>query len=278
MARTIFVDKGRLLIINKFKVIAQSTIVLLPLIISIILPVELLLEVLNLLSDRDFSTLKDMVYSIIPNNKVIALLAGLILSFVVLAFFKFLNKDKIFNTGNKHFDYHMLYYVLARVLGYRKITLVGIPLYLQFQLLFKETFESSDSDSHPEEFDEPKIMIQNTDFDGEEVNLILSDTYLIKLDDLPDDKINLPTILIERTHGFTGVRTYNEKFVAAVRQQTNEHHLKYKRVNVFATTNTQNTKEIALQSFKNRGRTGFNEIYVYAQNLDRKFEKSHLIK
>ncbi|AXH99221.1 hypothetical protein DV702_05395 [Sporosarcina sp. PTS2304] len=278
MGRTIFVVKGRLLIINKLKVILQGVLVAIPLIISMVLPVDLLWEVFGLVADRNFGGIKNQIYEIVPNKKIIALFIGLILSIVVLILFRFFNKDKIFNVGNKHFDFHMNYFILSRFLGYKKITLVGIPLYLQFKLLFKETFECSNSDSHPEEIDEPKIITQNIDDKGDEINLILSDTYLIKLDDLPDDKMNLPTLIIERTNGFSGVRTYNRKFVEGVRKQTHEYHLKYKRVNVFATTNTQNTKEIVLQSFKNRGRTGFKEIHVYVQNSDRKFQRSHLIR
>lgn len=149
---------------------------------------------------------------------------------------------------------------------------------MQFKLLFKDIFDCIVSDTHPKETDEPNVVTRNSETESTEINLILSDTYQVHLDDLPFEKKRLPTVSIERTNGFSGVRTYNQRFADVIREQTNKYRLQYKRVNIFATTNTQHTKEIVLQCFKNSGRTGFGEIYVYEQNADYKFGKSHVIQ
>lgn len=264
---------------NKLKVILQCILGLIPLAIGIVFPIDLSWEFLGLVLDRDFNSLKEIVYGLVPYKKVISLAIGFILTLFVFSILKRINKDKTFNIGNGYFDYPMTYFFLAsRILGYGKLTLVRVPLYLQFKLLFKDIFDCVDSDTHSEENDEPKVLTRNSETEGNEINLILSDTYQIHLEDLPFGKRWFPTVLIERTTGFSGVRTYNQKFADVVREQTNKYRLQYKRVNIFATTNTQHTKEIVLQCFKNGGRTGFEEIYVYEQNADYKFEKSHVIQ
>ncbi len=264
---------------NKLKVILQCILGLAPLIISIVLPIELLWESLGLVLDRDLSDLKKMVYGIVPYKKIISLILGLALTVIVFGILRVINKNKVFNVGSGYFDYPMAYFTIASwVLGYKKITLVRVPLYLQFKLLFKDIFDCADSDIHPEETDEPKVVTKYSEIESNEINLVLSDTYQIHLDDLPFEKKRLPTVLIERTNGFSGVRTYNQRFTGAIREQTNKYRLQYERVNIFATTNTQHTKEIVLQCFKNGRRTGFKKIYVYEQSSDYKFEKSHLIQ
>jgi len=265
--------------VNKLKVIIQCILGLTPLIISIVLPIELLWEFLSLVLDRDFNDLKEIVYGIVPYKKFISLVLGFILTVFVFSILRLINKNKTFNIGSGYFDYPMIYFFLAsRILGYGKITLVRVPLYLQFKLLFKDIFDCIDSDTHPEVIDEPRVVTLNSVTVSNEINLILSDTYQIHLGDLPFEKRRLPTVLIERATGFSGVRTYNQRFTAVIREQTNKYRLQYKRVNIFATTNTQHTKEIVLQCFKNGGRTGFKKIYVYEQNADYKFEKSHVIE
>lgn len=266
--------------INKLKVIIQSILVLTPFIISIILPVDLLWEFLSL-KFGDLTDIRKMVSGIVPYKKLISLGLGFILTITVLSILRRINKNKTFNIGSDYFDYSMIYFVLAgrRGLGYKKITLVRVPLYLQFKLLFKDIFDYIVSDTHPQETDEPKVVTLYLENESDEVNLILSDTYQIHLDDLPDQKKELPTVFIERTTGFPGSRTYNSKFISVTSEQTNKYRLQYKRVNIFATTNTQHTQEIVLQCFKNGGRTGFKEVYVYEQSADDyKFNKAHAIQ
>src|SRR5690625_1431379 len=266
---------------NKFKVIIQLFIILLPLMVYPFLPPNLLWGLIAFLGDREISELKSSVGKVISSSGLISLLLCLIISIIILFIFRFINKEKTFNTGSGYFDYPIICYSIAgRILGYGRITLIRVPVYLQFKLLFKDMFPNIDSDSHPEKYDDPKINTYNMDEKSNEVNLILSDTHQIETNDLPDEKRSLPTIFIERTIGFTGNRTYNPKFTFAIRKETNTYRLKYKRVNVFATTNTEHTKEIVSQSFNNGGRTGFKEVYVYEQGQadnDYAFVKAHRI-
>jgi hypothetical protein len=99
----------------------------------------------------------------------------------------------------------------GRGLGYKKITLVRVPLYLQFKLLFKDIFDCVVSDTHPEETDEPKVITHHIENESNEVNFILSDTYQIHLGDLPDQKRNYLQFLLSVPQVFREVepRTQN---------------------------------------------------------------------
>lgn len=264
---------------SRLKVFLQCLLGLAPFISSFIIPIELLWELSSLLLDRDLSGFRKTLHDIGLNGKIISIMLGLFLTCIIFLSFRLRNKEKFFNTGSDYFDYHWAYFVIAsRILGYKKVTLVRVPLYLQFKLLFKDIFDLTYSDTHPEENDIPRVDTSHTEIASNEINLVLSDTYKINLDDLPFEKKGLPTVLIERTNGLSGVRTYNQKFVDVIREQTNKYRLQYERVNIFATTNTQHTKEMVLQCFKNGGRTGFKKIYVYEQGSDYKFKKPHQIQ
>lgn len=249
-----------------------------PLIVAIIVPVELLWEVIGLLTDRDLKKTKTIIYGLISNRQLIALFLGVILSVILLVIIRYFNKDNMYNKGSMYHNYSIRYFVLAgKVLGYKRVSLVMVPLYLQFEIVFKDLFDEVLIDDHAEKDDNPQVTILNKERKSNEINLILSDTYKINLKDIPINKRDLPSILIERGTDFSGVRTYNSKFTDIIREQTNKYRFNYERVNIFATTNTKHTKEIILQSFKNGGRTGFEEIYVFEQNEEYKFDNEHEI-
>jgi len=86
--------------VNKLKVIIQCILGLTPLIISIVLPIELLWEFLSLVLDRDFNDLKEIVYGIVPYKKFISLVLGFILTVFVFSILRLINKNKTFNIGS----------------------------------------------------------------------------------------------------------------------------------------------------------------------------------
>lgn len=264
---------------NRFKVIYQFLLIIIPLALSLLLSTDFLWSIAALLLPGDTAVLESELSTIIPNNKIISFLIGLFLSIILLTVIRAKNKNKTFNIGSDYFDYPIVYYFLAnRLLGYGRVNLVRVPLYLQFKIIFADMFPCIATDDHPLEDDTPKVKKRNMDKNSNEINLILSDTYRIQFDDLPDIKKHMPSIYIERTHGFSGNRTYNPEYISMVRSITNKFRFKYDRVNVFATTNTKHTKEIVLQCFDNGGRTGFKDIYVYEQNSkDYSYDKPHRI-
>src|SRR5699024_12006500 len=78
---------------------------------------------------------------------------------------------------------------------------------------------------HPVKNDKPKVITCNMDYKSNEVNLILSDTYQIESNNLPRKKVNLPTVFIERTVGFSGNRTYSPNFLDRKSTRLNSSHV-----------------------------------------------------
>lgn len=264
---------------NKIKVLLQIIIVLMPFVIAIAIPIDLLWTILGVIWNRDLNEVKENINDFNSFQKFIPTILGFILMISILFGFRLFNRKKTFNLGSGYFNYPLFYFVLAgKILGYKRVSLIRVPLYLQFNILFKDLFESIESDTHHKESDNANVYVKNIDVNSNEVNFILSDTYQIHLRNIPFVKQGLPTVFIERGTSFTGARTYNPGYSTVVREQTSKFRLKYRRVNVYATTNTQHTKEIVLQSFKNGGRTGFDKIYVYEQSNGYNFEQAHKIK
>ena len=62
--------------------------------------------------------------------------------FFVLTLIKFyhkMNENKLLNTGMRYHDHSMLYYQLcAKLLGYKKCSLVRVPIGMQFRLIMND--------------------------------------------------------------------------------------------------------------------------------------------
>lgn len=98
---------------------------------------------------------------------------------------------------------------------------------------------------------------------SEEINFLLVDTYEIKNNQIPRSKRKFPTVIIENGKEFDGHRIYNPEFVKTIREQTVLYSAEYRRINIFATTNTNHNKSIIINCFKNADRTGFTSISVF---------------
>lgn len=195
----------------------------------------------------------------------ISLLHGLVISGILLFFLRKINNDKIFNAGNSYGQtYYPIYFIASKVLGYKSISLIRLPIYLHFRIVINDLFDKILVDEDMEEVKQ-KVYIKksNLDKDDRELNLILNDTYLIHAKNIPSKKLELPTITITNGNQLDVVRKYNPKFVDAIREQTHEASKKYMKVNIFATTNTKHSKQIIEQCFKNAGRTGFQHLTVF---------------
>jgi len=264
------------------RVFLQCLIILFPIIIAIIWPIESLF--LGALSfNGDTAIIQAALNTITKNEKIISLICGVIISIFLLLAIRRMNKEKLFNTGNAYFNHSIvLYWIAAKILGYGILSLIRVPIYLQFKLLFQDLFNQILIDDNVEIVSEiPTIITKNIDIHYNELNLILSDTYEIQERDLPLSIRKLPTVIIRKGSNFNGNRTYNPNFISAIREQTNKYRHQYDIVNIFATTNTNHNKSIIFKCFKNGDRTGFQNIYVYEQGgKDRNYHffKKHKIK
>lgn len=122
------------------------------------------------------------------------------------------------------------------------------------------------------------VIENNMEQPFDELNLLLIDTYEIAEDQIPLNKINLPTVIIQNGNDFLGHRFFNPEFVKMIREKTNLYSRTFKKVNIFSTTNTNHNEAIISKCFKNGNRTGFENIIVYQANRGNfKFTDGHKV-
>lgn len=196
---------------------------------------------------------------------LIVLLGGL------LKIFREFNKDFIMNSSNVYHDYPFFWYwFCARILGIKKCNLILVPIYMQFKLVIEDIFNEYplDEADFPVIKDEVDSAVEkiNTGMDMElsEMNLILEDTYVIELRQIPFSKKNLPTIKISRNINNNHTRHFSPKFIQKISEEIRKLP-QINRINIYATTNPMNTLRIIRTTFKMADRGNVDHIFVYQQ-------------
>jgi len=211
---------------------------------------------------------------------------GLVLCVLYFVKIRKCNKKKIFNKGDiYHRHSYFWFFFCSKILGYEQCNLVLVPIYLQFKLVIRDTFDKYIVDGNflPKEDNRNisvvtiKDNIDSESNDLNEVNLILEDTYEISLKQIPKNKQSIKTIKVSRNCK-DKTRKYNDfyvdKVISVVRNFPNG-----TIINIFATTNTKHNFEIAKRCFSLGGRGNISKIYVFQQELDknRVFKKQYKI-
>lgn len=199
---------------------------------------------------------------------------GIILAYLVLTIIRNNNKDRVFNTSNIYYDIsYSTFWIAAKVLGYTKVSLMNVPIYLHYIICFKGDFQDIEY-IDTEEIDKPvNVKIKNDTRQGNTINILIKDTYDIEDKMLPKDLVKSPMIIIDNYINTDGQRLYNKNIQKELKKQIDHYSRLYTAVNIFATTNTRTSKTIIDYCFKNAGRTGFNEVFVYKQERNRNFVK-----
>lgn len=217
--------------------------------------------------DKQALGLENLKYYMImkSGNVIIALL----LDVCILFKFRQFNKEKVFNKGNVYHNYpYMWFFIGSKILGYGKCTLKLVPIYLQFKLVLKDTFNEyligSDDDYPKKENERIVVKKENMVAQFDEINLVFSDTYPVKQDQLPINKKNLPTIFILRDNNNDNNRYYSDMFIKKIVQEVRNLPENI-NINIFATTNPKHTKCIAEQVFKLADRGNIKKLYVFQQ-------------
>lgn len=203
--------------------------------------------------------------------------AGGILAFIVWRWEKRINKEYLFNRGNtyKNFPYWW-YYVCAKFLGYSKCNLKRVPIYMQFKLVLGDTFDNYDCGNYEKKENDVIMVSRKNDSNMEnEMNLIISDTYPISMEQIPVTKKRKYTIIISRDNANDTNRYDSPQLVKKVVNEMRNLPQIIDKVNVFATTNPQNTVNIVNEAFKLGERANVKCVEVFQQKRDgkRKFEE-----
>lgn len=212
------------------------------------------------------------------------LVAAVIFAVTSVIAIRKINKDFLMNRKFVYHDYcYAWYWLCAKVLGIKKCNLVLVPIYMQFKLVIKATFEEyplCESDYPPVENEgKCQVIITNTENDDSEINVIIEDTYPIAEQQIPESKRKLKTIRISRNDGADNGRHFSQNLVNAVINSVRGVEQGV-AVNVFATTNPLNTRHIASGAFGLGNRGNVSHLYVFQQMADgiRSFDsKEHRI-
>ena len=195
---------------------------------------------------------------------------SIVVFFVLLFFIRKNNKDFIMNNRMDYHDYgYWWYWLCAKILGIRKCNLVKVPIYMQFMLVIRGTFDVyplNDDDFPPIDHEpECSVSIKNSEASLSEINIILEDTYLLGDSLIPKEKRGLFTIHISRNDGKQAGRHFSQKFIDTVVNSVR----KYNQINVaniYATTNPKNTLHLAKRAFGLGERGNIRHLYVFQQS------------
>lgn len=203
---------------------------------------------------------------------------GLLLLIIALYAVRKVNKGYIFNKGDVYKNYpYIWYWVCAKILGYSECNLILVPIFMQFKLVIQDTFDKYHCGTfNKKDNDTISVNKKNMSSASDEVNLIIADTYPLEAKQIPVSKRVNPTILISRDNSVDHNRYDSPKLVQTVVNEVRNLPSNIKKVNVYATTNPQNTMNIASNAFKLGERGNLDEVTVFQQRRTgnpRKFEK-----
>lgn len=179
------------------------------------------------------------------------------------------NDGFVMNRKNVYHNYcYAWYWCCSNVLGIRKCNLILVPIYMQFKLVIRGTFEEFplNDNEYPIMENEPecKVTIVNDDASEVEINQILEDTYAIEDRQIPKSRRQLKTIKISRNGGNSNARHFSQSFIEAI-MNTVRGIDRISVINIYATTNPMNTMHIAKRVFALADRGNVDHLYVFQQ-------------
>lgn len=196
---------------------------------------------------------------------------SIIIVISLLNFFKKRNSGKVFNSnGNVYYNYiYFVFWVAATLLGYDKIQIAGIPIHMQYKLVLSGIFSDVLPDIYDDHYDsdetcEASIEKENFDYVNEcdSVNLLIIDTYNIKMSELSQENQTYPTIIV-RGNSIDGVRKVNKSLILNTKKAMDEiQRSEFKNVFVSSTSNPKNSINIINSSFRFFGRSRRFKLYV----------------
>jgi len=222
----------------------------------------------------DASIITDKLEGSTNGKDISKLVIGLVLAYLVLTMIRNNNKERVLNNSNMYYDMNYTYYwIAAKILGYSKVTLMNVPIYLHYIICFRGDFQDIEY-VNTEEIDKPvNVKVINDTRQGNTINIIIKDTYNIEDRMLPKEVINAPMVIIDNYINTQNQRLYNKNIEKELKKQIDHYSRLYTDVNIFPTTNTQTSKSLIDYCFKTAGRTGFEKVYVYKQERNRNFVK-----
>ena len=255
-----------------------------PIILIFILPIMIFIFAIQYFSISEinllFVTLQLNENVEIPNyiSNLSVITTIIVLFSIIFIAIRNLNKNRVFLSGNIYGTNYYIFYKLAKILGFKKISLIRKPYYCIFKIIMNNDFEELvDLDKENDSLNTGiSIRVDESKFHNinnlRECNLMISDTYKIKLEQLPIDKREIDTIEIERI-GHSGIRISSQDLVNEVRKAIIKIIPTGAKINLFLTTSTFNTYQIVRECFMQADRDKI-ELEIFQQDtksIDKRF-------
>lgn len=163
------------------------------------------------------------------------------------------------------------YWFCRRVLNYQTVSLIRVPIPMQFKLVWKELFEEykyKEMEDVREKTEPDKISVEIFQADPftSTVNLILTDTY--PFDDwkskIPISTASCTTIVIDRSQNCIR-RYFSSEYIEKIAMAVHTLPITVTDINIFATINTAHLYCIVKEVFKTGARDRIKRIKVYQQ-------------
>lgn len=209
------------------------------------------------------------------NQDITEIIVKIVLIAAIYIFILKFNSNKEFFNGDIYGDIPFCFYYIARLLGYKKLSLKRKPYNIQFKVLKKDLFEIIEDDEEKDENVNVKIDKSNFRYSKNmrECNLIIADTYPIKKNQIPVNKRNLDSIWIQREKSDVATRVYSPKLITAVSENVALIQNSGGKINLFLTTSHTNTKKIIKDVFMKGDRSNYNiEIFLQESKGNRPFK------
>lgn len=257
--------------------------IIIPILLIFILPILIFIFAIQYFSISEinllFVTLELNENTNIPNyiSNLSVITTIIVLFSIIFIAIRNLNKNRVFLAGNIYGTNYYIFYKLAKVLGFNKISLIRKPYYCMFKIIINDDFEELiNLDKENEKLSSDiSIRVDESKFHNinnlRECNLIVSDTYKIQLEQLPIDKKDIDTIEIERI-GHNGVRISSQDLVNEVRKAVVKIVNTGANINLFLTTSTFNTYQIIRECFMQADRDKI-ELEVFQQDTSKRDKK-----
>lgn len=257
--------------------------ILIPIILIFILPIIIFIFAIQYFSISEinllFLTLEINENVNIPDyiSNLSVFTTIIVLFSVIFIALRNFNKNRVFMSGNLYGTSYYIFYKLARVLGFNKISLIRKPYYIMFKILMNNDFEELvNLDIENEQLvSDISIKTDESNFHNinnlRECNLIISDTYKINIEQLPIDKQDIDTIAIERI-GHKKIRVSSQELVNEVRKAVIKIMNTGAKINLFMTTSTFNTYKIITECFMQADRDKM-EVEIFQQDTTDKNKK-----
>ena len=244
---------------------------LIPFLISYLVGGTLTVKEVKQLTNKNFFT--RAMFEIAPNNKFATYATIWILVFIVLlTVVRKLKASEVFNDSQAVYlpNCYKRLWLASKVLGYKKMQLIGVSLPMQFDVIMNGTFPefiAENSITQYEYFDgDIDIKMMNNKQSSKILNVLICDTFDISLGNIESKFSGYPTLKISSSLTHTKLRYNNPKLVRSVRKEMQKIDTKYDELNLFLTTNPLNSLKIIGGSFIALDRSGFKKITVVQMN------------